>query len=195
MGIVASLNFPTPIPGVDSGLFFQPTDWLALEAGANWMNEYWTLGWAGARFQLANEGSRSSRFVFDIDAGGVAGVGGERCGNGAEPTTYCRPDEQPDGRDWSDRAAGGGYLGAGFALHFSWFSLFVHDRLALTGAWGVPPTLWNLAWFGVQAAPWDAFRFWLGYTVANYWNEFDGAGGGGFDVGFAVSFDTWDPAD
>ena len=192
MSVGVAVEFVSPIPLLDAVLTVDATDWLAVEAGANWANHGWALAWAGVRFEAVGEGDREARFVLDFDAGGAAGVGGRRCSNGSGANEDCPPDGQPDGRDWTDRIAGGGYLGGGLALHLSWFSIFLRDRVSVSAAEGVPPTVWNLLSTGLQAAPIDLFRFWTAFTWGVYWNDLDDGRGGAFELGVAFTFDAWD---
>ncbi|MBI5486178.1 MAG: hypothetical protein HY905_02475 [Deltaproteobacteria bacterium] len=194
MGVIVSVTMPSAAPALDGGVSVQVTNWLAAEVGANWASREWALAWTGLRFQVANSGSRDARIVLEFDAGGAAGVGGERCDNGQGANGGCPPDGQPDGRDWVDRAAGGGYLGVGLALHFSWFSVFFRDRVAGAGAEGVPPTVWNLLSLGIQAAPLDLFRLWVAYLWGVYANDLDQNQGFALEAGIGFTFDVWDPS-
>lgn len=130
------------------------TDRLAVEAGTDHYDN-WHMGSLGVRYS-AVDGRRRGRLVrgaFDVEAGGGAGIGGTLCGGDAreelDPADECW--RHADGKEWFERAAGGGYLGYGVGLHIAWFAIYGRVRGQLTGATNVPATLWGTAALGVQA--------------------------------------------
>lgn len=135
----------------------------------------WSLGVTGLRYSIdALRDPDGSGASFDVEAGAGLGVGGSRADDIAG--------------EWSERLAGGGYLGAGAAWYADrWFAAFGRARVQLSAARAVPLTFWWSAVLGPEFTfgPVSAYVA-LGFS--GYLNDSDENRGGLIDAGASLHF-------
>ena len=148
-------------------------DWLAIEAGGNFVaapsRQAWALGFVGPRFSYAPHRERRVHLISDFELGVGAGVGGVRDGN-APPSPDCK---DCDGLGGYDRVAGGGYAGFGVGAQIAWFSLYGRARVETTTATNVPTTVWPSASVGMEFNVRKAVALTLAGGYIGYANERD----------------------
>jgi hypothetical protein len=151
--------------------------WASVEAGLGAIRSPWMILFVGPRF-TGRVPLTPTGFVFangDVEAGAGVGVGGELCGNSDEHG--CNADDlEWDGREWWERTAGGAYLGGGGALrigHRRTFAVAVYGRtrLQVSGADGIPVTMWWTAVVGLQITILGHLRLYGGGGYVTYLNE------------------------
>jgi len=166
---------PAPLTG-DPYAGVRLTERIALELGATLSlldddeDTRFGLGWVGVRATLYDgRGGGDSGFVLDGEAGTGLGAGGMRHvragGDGEE--------EEEDGIAPLDRLAGGVYVGSGQGWQFArWCTVFLNERLQLTGAENVPATFWWSVGLGVEFTG-GPVSFWISGGGAGYANSVD----------------------
>ncbi len=149
-------------------------DALSMEVGGNF-SAYgggWALGWLGLRLTRAPEDTID--FVGDLELGGGAGVGGAN-GESTVP--------------WTERGAGGGYVGLGAGVHAEDGALYLRGRLEVSAADRVPVTLWWTALLGLDFTLERVVALGFAVGFAGYHNDRDSAAGFVWQVQTAVLFD------
>lgn len=175
------------LAGLAPGLAYAPTDWLALEAGAEIMVETAALGYAGIRFTPVTYESIDRGTAFDFAFGGGSGVGGRLCGNQVndwydehvepQPRTLdegpCPSDVQWDDKPYEDRFAIGSYfeLGIGYRVN-RWLTYFWRPRFQASWAAGVPETLWGSFVFGPHIRIVPGFEIHFSGGPLLYYNDY-----------------------
>lgn len=187
-------SFSSPLVG-EGSLGYSVADSVQVEVGGGGGSKF-ALGFAGLRVEPFNRpfAGKQVKLTFDLEGGGGAGVGGEHCWKVTDAEG--NDSEECDGVGWRDRAAGGGYLGLGVGLNVAWFDLFVRERVQITAAQDVPPTLWSTSVLGAQATIVGHVKL---YIAGGYWlydnlrNTPGAANDDGFwlaELGLSVQFDT-----
>lgn len=157
-------------------------DWVSVEGGADFGDDFWRTGWGGARFTFDPRPAAKYRFAGDLESALGFGWGGAFCGD-----DDCEGD---DGLSPYERKAGGGLLGTGVAGHFSFFAVFARARAQLTKADNVPPTLWGTIGGGIQFRIADRVDLYNQYSFAGYTNRVDQLYGAVYEIGVAVRIPT-----
>jgi len=150
------------------------TDRVALELGASLSllqdeDLSFGIGWLGVRgtlFDGRDGGDRGG--VVDGEAGVGLGAGGIR-------HYWSGSHDEDDGIAPLDRLAGGVYVGSGQGYQAArWFTVFLNERIQLTGAENVPATFWWSALLGFEftAGP---VSLWFSGGGAGYVNSIDAA--------------------
>ena len=150
----------------------------------------WTMAFAGGRYTFHFGEGGSVRGAGDVEIGASLGVGGElNCGDGDNLVhdSSCGLDGWSDGIHWSDRLAGGGYVGSGLGLHARWFSFFGRIRVQHTAAQNIQPTVWLSGILGIGFDIMDYFDIYLGGGLGYYGNEVQENGFGLVEFGIALT--------
>ena len=180
LGGAAAGIIPGGIPQYGGpSLSYGVRDWVAVEGGADFGANDWTMGWAGARFTHAPRRHARIHYAGDLETALGAGWGGR-----------CRDVDRCDHRPPSARRAGGALLGAGVSGHFAFFSLYGRGRLQATRADGIPPTLWGTIGPGLQFRIGDTVDLFSQVSFAGYTNRLDATYGFVYEIGVAVRIPT-----
>lgn len=168
-------------------------DWLQIEGGGEFAAQAeWMLGYGGLRFTPLNWTRNTLRIAVDLEVGLGLGVGGVLyCGPDCDVSVcdrfppYCGRDRT---RSPFERLTGGGYLGAGFGVHRSFFSTFIRARVQISRSVNIPTTLWGSTLLGIAFDVREWFDIYVAGGVAGYYNEYDMLLGPLGEVGMGVSF-------
>jgi hypothetical protein len=148
-------------------------DNLRVELGFDSTAVDFATGHLGARFipDPVPFSNVALALIFDLEAGGGAGAGGETCDHrtDADGIEECVPDD----RRWTERASGGGYAGLGVGLRYRAVDLFYRLRFQLTGATAVPATFWHSNFVGLQVRILTRAKIYLGAGTIGYVNRRD----------------------
>lgn len=160
------------IPG-GPRLGYAVNEWLQLEGGADLAiyEGHWGIGYGGARFTMPAWSRGIVRLTSDLELGAGLGVGGEiNCYDDEETSSseYCQEENTTDA---FDRLAGGGYFGAGFGVHVSFFSVFIRGRVQITKASEIPSTLWGSSVGGIAFDIGDWVDIYAAGGIAGFYNE------------------------
>ena len=159
---------------------------IHLEGGVS-SNPTWFMGHVGVRQSWGDLASDGSGAVFDVEAGGGAGVGG----------VFYEPDPDCDdcwgmlaGPPWRKRIAGGGYVGggAGYRVEDA-VTPFGRVRFQLTGAQETPTTFWYDVVGGIEGYPraWG-FSLFLAGGITGYANAEDSTAWPSVHFGASLAF-------
>ncbi len=154
------------------------SDRWSVEAGGDFNNETWALGFVGGRATGRAPQRGTLELVGDAELGAGVGVGGRACSDDTTCTV--------GSHNWALRPAGGAYLGVGGALRWRIPSVWLRARTQLTDAKGIPPTSWNSGMAGIEFAIGRAFSLWAGYGLASYTNTVEHVWGRVYEIGAAV---------
>lgn len=164
------------------GLGVGVTDNLRIEVAGDLGDKAYAMGSAGLRF---TQRSADRRAAFDVELGGGAGLGGQRCGNNQDTTVTCAAGTS-DGRRLTDRFAFGGYagLGAGFRLS-RYFELYARTRLQRSTSENIPATWWFSGLGGVDVLL-GPINLNAGIGYGHYFNSAENNGSVILEVGATV---------
>ncbi|MBL8602212.1 MAG: hypothetical protein JNK72_09855 [Myxococcales bacterium] len=168
----------------NAGVSLPLSDAVRVEAAGD-LSENWRMGSAGLRVV---ERSASGRAALDLELGGGAGAGGQRCDNSTEPGTTCAAGVA-DGRSAFDRTAFGTYfgVGGGYRVH-RYLELYARGRGQVTHATNVPITVF-LSGIGGLEVPIGPVRLNVAAGYAQYFNDAEQNGGAIVEGGLTVPFD------